>query len=282
MLTEIGYAVDFLCRLIPESASVPPEQRDGWKDALTRLLSQRYRGHWNVYQPYSGNAYRSLTTFAGQLDPTLVQAAAQAQLPLSVLQNYMPRDLVLWVDPYAVSYRIRDGSSVFTLYEDKSQVRALGLKSTSDLSFTQTTSAPVSIRPPSALGNAPYTPANQRSHHRRTSSGASSTTTAVSGGRHTPSPSGASPADSFVAPSDSGSSSTLSSPKTPTNTYTRLPPPGLGKATGNTYVAAAAVPQHQQAYYPAMYTNYNNQQLSQGNNAAGYYLHPQPTSQMYC
>ncbi|RKP38532.1 hypothetical protein BJ085DRAFT_1883, partial [Dimargaris cristalligena] len=121
MLTEISYAVDFLGRLIPESAAVPPELREGWKDALTRLLSQRFQAHWNVTNPFAGNAYRAVTTFAGRLDRTLVAAAEEAGLSMHVLATYLPRDLVLWIDPYSVSYRIRDNSAVFALYEDKSQ-----------------------------------------------------------------------------------------------------------------------------------------------------------------
>ncbi|KAJ1652701.1 hypothetical protein IWQ61_007022, partial [Dispira simplex] len=72
MHTEISHAVNFLCRLIPESAPVLPEQREAWKEALTTLLTHRFQGHWDVHQPMVGNAYRAITTFAGELDDVLV------------------------------------------------------------------------------------------------------------------------------------------------------------------------------------------------------------------
>ncbi|KAJ1970709.1 hypothetical protein H4R35_005705, partial [Dimargaris xerosporica] len=161
MLTEISHAVEFLSRLIPDSARVPPEQRDNWKDALTRLLSQRFQSHWNPECPLAGNAYRAVTTFAGKLDPVLVQAAGEAGLPQSVLSVNVPRDLVLWVDPYSVSYRIRDNSSVFALYEDKSRCRAFGLRSDFSISASST---PVMIRAPHDDRSATSSPLALHSH----------------------------------------------------------------------------------------------------------------------
>jgi len=37
-------------------------------------------------------------------------------------ENLLPRDMVLWVDPFEVSYRIGDNGSVCVLFQTESKV----------------------------------------------------------------------------------------------------------------------------------------------------------------
>ncbi|KAJ1961166.1 hypothetical protein IWQ62_003959 [Dispira parvispora] len=270
MHTEISHAVTFLCRFIPESAPVQPEQREAWKDALTTLLTRRFQGHWDVNQPMVGNAYRAITTFAGELDNVLVDAAEMAGLSRSLLASYLPRELVLWVDPFVVSYRIRDSNSTFALYEDKARCRALGMhKTVADFNVVSSSPTPVLIRPPTAPLSSP--PQNRTSR---------SPAHSVSSLRNTtPSPQGL---------TDSAStSSTLSSPQTPPRFTTpqsqqqRLPP-GLGydKSASMSHTLQSGPPAFLGSGYPQP-QRYD--QLSSAANA--YYLQPPPhsvTSQLYC
>ncbi|KAK9700427.1 hypothetical protein K7432_012191 [Basidiobolus ranarum] len=122
MLLEIASATEFLCRLIP-SGQLSTQQTDELKKYLSQIMSQKFSSHWDVDQPFIGNAYRSICNFAGRMDPLLYSVALQAQIDPSIIEQYLPKDLVLWVDPYSVSYRVGDHGPVRTLYEDRSRGR---------------------------------------------------------------------------------------------------------------------------------------------------------------
>ncbi len=76
----------------------------------------------------------------------------------------MPRDFVLWIDPFSVSYRVGDHGNIMTLYEDRSRGRVslkmdpgnTGIISPSQsprLQYLQPTSTPIRISPPSSPEN---------------------------------------------------------------------------------------------------------------------------------
>ncbi|ORX91334.1 anti-proliferative protein [Basidiobolus meristosporus CBS 931.73] len=120
MLLEIASAVEFLCRLIP-SGQLTPSQIDELKKCLGQIMSEKFSSHWDVDQPFIGNAYRAICHFAGRMDPILYAATLRAQIEPSIVEKCLPKDLVLWVDPFSVSYRVGDYGLVRTLYEDRSR-----------------------------------------------------------------------------------------------------------------------------------------------------------------
>ncbi|KAF9914430.1 hypothetical protein FBU30_002563, partial [Linnemannia zychae] len=44
-------------------------------------------------------------------------AAQKSDLPLETLEGHIPRDLVLWVEPFNVSFRVGDHGSINTIYD---------------------------------------------------------------------------------------------------------------------------------------------------------------------
>ncbi|KAJ2878077.1 hypothetical protein IWW38_006413, partial [Coemansia aciculifera] len=48
-----------------------------------------------------------------------VEAAQRTKVGVAVLERLLPRDIVVWCDPYSVTYRVGDHGTVYTLYEDK-------------------------------------------------------------------------------------------------------------------------------------------------------------------
>ncbi|ORX97879.1 hypothetical protein K493DRAFT_313889 [Basidiobolus meristosporus CBS 931.73] len=84
-------------------------------------MSDKFSSHWDVDQPFIGNAYRAICNFAGRMDPLLYTAAIHAHVEPSAIEQFLPKDLVLWVDPFSVSYRVGDHGLVRTLYEDRSR-----------------------------------------------------------------------------------------------------------------------------------------------------------------
>lgn len=121
MLEEINHAVDFICRLLNKSVDSEPLQR--FRIELTAALESRFQNHWDIGRPFWGGAYRAINNFGGMLDPVLAQASKPTSIPSHVIISTLPKDLVLWVDPYSVAYRVGDHGNINTLFEDKSRGR---------------------------------------------------------------------------------------------------------------------------------------------------------------
>jgi len=121
MHIEIVQAAEFLCRLLQTKLDPDPLAR--FKDRLIEVLKSRYADHWDTTQSYRGNAYRAISNFSGVMDSTLLEAAQKADVDATLLHSYLPRDFVLWIDPFSVAYRVGDHGNIMTLFEDRSRGR---------------------------------------------------------------------------------------------------------------------------------------------------------------
>ncbi|KAG0287117.1 Protein btg1 [Dissophora globulifera] len=117
MLLEISCASDFLCRFLSASSTCTPQIIDDFKRETAVLMQEKYTDHWDPQRPHYGNGYRAITSFGGKVDPLLCKAAQKISLPVETLQGLIPRDLVLWVEPFAVSFRVGDHGSINTIYD---------------------------------------------------------------------------------------------------------------------------------------------------------------------
>ncbi|KAJ1905422.1 hypothetical protein LPJ81_001937 [Coemansia sp. IMI 209127] len=117
MHTEIENAAGFWVKHIPD-ASLAGERKETLRLALIDVLSEKYKGHWDLEQTAAGSGYRSLCNWRS-LDGALVEAATRANVSIELLERLMPRDIILWCDPHNVTYRVGDHGTVYTIYEDK-------------------------------------------------------------------------------------------------------------------------------------------------------------------
>ncbi|KAF9178242.1 Protein btg1 [Haplosporangium sp. Z 11] len=117
MLLEISFASDFLCRFLTASSSCTPQIIDDFKKETAALMQEKYTNHWDPQRPHYGNGYRAITSFGGKVDPLLCKAAQKSALPMETLQVVIPKDLVLWVEPFTVSFRVGDYGSINTIYD---------------------------------------------------------------------------------------------------------------------------------------------------------------------
>ncbi|KAL1935961.1 hypothetical protein VTP01DRAFT_95 [Rhizomucor pusillus] len=121
MHMEIAQAVDFLGRLL--QSKIEETSLNKMKQELIVELKARFSDHWDPQHPTRGNGYRSISNFNGMLDPVLVTAAKRASISPELVNNSLPRDFVLWIDPFTVSYRVGDHGNIMTLFEDRSRGR---------------------------------------------------------------------------------------------------------------------------------------------------------------
>ncbi|KAI8819305.1 uncharacterized protein EV422DRAFT_107053 [Fimicolochytrium jonesii] len=120
MYTEVQTAVTFLAKLFhskSSSAAVTPEKLAAFQQALVERMLEHYKGHWDPQRPCRGNAFRALCILNGCVEPVISDAVRVAGLKLADLS--FPPELVLWVDPHCVSYRIGDFGQVVTVWENR-------------------------------------------------------------------------------------------------------------------------------------------------------------------
>ncbi|KAF9197163.1 hypothetical protein BGZ49_002559 [Haplosporangium sp. Z 27] len=90
---------------------------DDFKKETAALMQAKYTNHWDPQRPHYGNGYRAITSFGGKVDPLLCEAAQKSSLPVETLHQLIPNDLVLWVEPFNVSYRVGDHGTINTVYD---------------------------------------------------------------------------------------------------------------------------------------------------------------------
>lgn len=97
----------------------------------------------------------------------------KADCSIELIHHHLPREFVLWIDPYAVSYRVGDHGNINTLYEDRSRGKITmnnGMISPSQspkiLNYIQQAqSVPVRISPPSSPESKKIIAAKLNHHH---------------------------------------------------------------------------------------------------------------------
>ncbi|KAJ2715994.1 hypothetical protein H4R19_000888 [Coemansia spiralis] len=117
MQAEVENAANFWIKYLPE-AVLAADKREALRQALVGQLLAKYEGHWHMERTAAGSAYRSISNWRG-LDGVLAAAGSQAGVALELLERWLPRDVIVWCDPYSVTYRIGDHGSVYTAFEDK-------------------------------------------------------------------------------------------------------------------------------------------------------------------
>jgi hypothetical protein len=145
MLKEISIAVEFFTRIFRLIPQTP--QYDAFTAALSASLQERYEGRWH---PTLHSAHRAVTIFGGVADQVLLTALQVAGLGNSTnkLAESIPKELVVWVDPGEVAFRIGDRGQPSTLYKEgglNDSDSDSGLSDGSD-SLSGRSSSPASIK----------------------------------------------------------------------------------------------------------------------------------------
>ncbi|XP_065826296.1 protein BTG1-like [Oscarella lobularis] len=123
MHVEIEIAGDFVVSFLTDLSM---EKIEELHYNLSKILTDRYEGHWYPSQPTKGNAYRCLNVAQGAVDPILNRAIRRSGLNPNEIRGYFPENLSVWVDPNEVSYRVGDRGPTETLYCESSQRAGTG------------------------------------------------------------------------------------------------------------------------------------------------------------
>ncbi|GFS57661.1 protein BTG2 [Nephila pilipes] len=116
MKVEIGIASDFLTGMMRNKCP-NPNKVEHFKNNLVNLLKDHFEQHWFPGSPTRGSAYRCIRIHHSRMDPLVLKAAHACGFNERIIQESLPKDLTLWIDPCNVSYRFGENGSVAVLYE---------------------------------------------------------------------------------------------------------------------------------------------------------------------
>ncbi|XP_028679066.1 maternal B9.15 protein [Erpetoichthys calabaricus] len=118
MKKEVEAGVGFLVRLLKARGKADEQKVDCFGKKLTSILFRRYTNHWYPTNPSKGQAFRSiLISSSQQCDELVLQAFQESDLNPSELG--LPRELILWIDPFEVCARSGERSRSFTVAQFK-------------------------------------------------------------------------------------------------------------------------------------------------------------------
>lgn len=137
MLTEITCAVDLLCSFVQQRSK--EQDLTGFRAHLVSALQEKYEDHWYPENSIKGSAYRAISNTPLRTDPLIVNAA---QLCNVQLDDLLPKELTLWVDPHEVAYRIGADGSVCQL-KMETQTSPSNFNASSSPSSSRSASPPV-------------------------------------------------------------------------------------------------------------------------------------------
>lgn len=115
MIEEISCGVELLIHFCRTSSKILSEKELNklhWN--IVSLLIDRYRNHWNTYNPDQGSAFRSITIKHQCLDPIIEKAYVNSNLSVDKVKLSFPKELTIWIDPRNVCYRIGVKGSIQT------------------------------------------------------------------------------------------------------------------------------------------------------------------------
>jgi len=110
MKNEILAAVNFITKLMSHS-SFTLDQENLFRSSLLSLMESKFSSHWDPTDPLKGNAYRSILLTENYLDPIIVMSSKLAGI-VEIDRKKLPSELVIWIDPNEVTYRLGDNGSI--------------------------------------------------------------------------------------------------------------------------------------------------------------------------
>ena len=119
MSLEIQSAVNFIVHLVRISKhnNINEYHLKKFNTALVEHLQQRFHDHWNPEHPFRGSGYRCIR-INKTLDMNIRLAGESVGLSLDILYCSLPKDLIIWIDPKEVSFRIKETGRTCIIYDN--------------------------------------------------------------------------------------------------------------------------------------------------------------------
>ncbi|XP_003744462.1 protein Tob1 [Galendromus occidentalis] len=112
---ELQVALNFLISFLYNK--LPRRRVNHFGEELEKALQVKFQGHWYPDQPFKGSAYRCVKT-TPPLDPVFAIAARESGVDIRDIEENLPQELSIWIDPGEVSYQMSEKGPVKVLYSE--------------------------------------------------------------------------------------------------------------------------------------------------------------------
>ncbi|XP_022673424.1 protein Tob1-like isoform X1 [Varroa jacobsoni] len=119
MQMELQVALNFLISFLYNK--LPRRRVNHFGEELEKALRLKFQGHWYPEAPYKGSAYRCVRT-TPPLEAVFGIAARESGVDLRDIEENLPRELSIWIDPGEVSYQMSEKGPVKVLYSESDTV----------------------------------------------------------------------------------------------------------------------------------------------------------------
>ena len=117
MRLEVMSAANFLVHLMGNNLKMKDKER--FRKSLISVLCRRYRDHWLPDKPNKGCGFRAIRIRKGYFDGCVGQACAEAHISTACVRKALPPNILLYIDPFEVSYRLGDLGCEVVIYSYK-------------------------------------------------------------------------------------------------------------------------------------------------------------------
>jgi protein Tob/BTG len=119
MKQELISAANLIVHLLRlnKNCRISEAQLKKFRNCLIETIYRRCRDHWFPDAPEKGSCYRSLRFHEIKKVSCLTQACEAAKLKKEFLQEMLPNDLMIWINPLEVLYRIGEDGCICILYD---------------------------------------------------------------------------------------------------------------------------------------------------------------------
>ena len=114
MKHELQSAAKFLCNFMPAKTLSKL-----YYPCLLSVFEQKYKNHWFPDKPSKSSAHRCIRISDYAIDPLIIQAGRICRIPEEILRTHLPKELILWIDPGSVIYRLGEHGQLCVLYDVK-------------------------------------------------------------------------------------------------------------------------------------------------------------------
>jgi len=94
-----------------------PEKLEQFRQSLIHVFTYEFLEHWYPDKPYKDAFFRTIRLYRHRIHPLILKAVDQCNIDKKYLNALSYHELILWIDPYEVSYLCKNNSDVVTLYE---------------------------------------------------------------------------------------------------------------------------------------------------------------------
>jgi len=117
MKNELYSAANFLVYLL-ESSNITNVQSKKLFTSIVEILRRKYCHNWYPEAPNKGTSYRCIR-INNKIDSLLLEAGVNCKIDEHFFKQYLPNELIVWIDPGKVSYRIGEYGNIMILYDTK-------------------------------------------------------------------------------------------------------------------------------------------------------------------